>query len=219
MKPDFPIIALLVSLVALAGCASDSKPKATHERGWIGGDYRAAGRNLRPPGKNPRVYLHEPYPDTPSMQAGLRAGDMVEAIDGKPVTTLRNFRTRVDAATPGQTVTLNILREGQDMDVPVTVGCERYQQWNSVSLGFSFSTEFDLFPNPDFWLGPIGGFKRTTEQKELNSPESKLEKAARKPSKEAETGVSSSEGWNMWLVIFGFNQYKTILAQERVTPQ
>lgn len=105
------------------------------------------------------------------------------------------------------------------MDVSVTVGRERYQEWHNVVLGLSLKTRLDLWPDPDFQIGPVLSYHHTTSRRELASPESRLEKAASKPSKDQPEGMASSEGWNMWLAIFGFGHYKTILSQEHVVAR
>jgi hypothetical protein len=62
-------------------------------------------------------------------------------------------------------------------------------------------------------------YKLTTDRRELNSPESKLERLARKASKEAPEGMASAEGWNLWVAVFGVGRNKTVLSQELVSPQ
>jgi len=42
-------------------------------------------------------------------------------IDGKQVKTLDDLLSAVDAKKPGEAVTLNILREGKEYQVPLTL--------------------------------------------------------------------------------------------------
>jgi membrane-associated protease RseP (regulator of RpoE activity) len=219
MKTDLLLVPLLAVALAFTGCASKKEPKPTFERGWIGGDLRRAGHELRPPGRNPKVYVRQVYPGTPAQAAGLQPGDLVLALDGGAISSLEDFQKRIAEAVPGRPIVVNLLREGRELDVAVIVGCERYQNWKNVSFGFSLTTELDLLPDPNFRIGPVLGYKQITERKELNSPESRLERAARKPTGEKQEGVSSGEGWNLWVVVFGLGQYKTILSQEPVAAR
>ncbi|MFN4251125.1 PDZ domain-containing protein, partial [Deinococcus sp.] len=59
--------------------------------------------------------------DGPAAQAGVLVGDVLLALDGAPVRHPRELLERVrDQA--GQTVTLRVLRGGQEQDLPVRVG-------------------------------------------------------------------------------------------------
>ncbi len=81
-------------------------------------------------------------PDGPAERAGLRGpkevivrrfgvpyrtldrakADLIVAVDGKPVTTLDELLTHVEAHKPGEKVVLSIIREGEKMDVAVELG-------------------------------------------------------------------------------------------------
>jgi putative serine protease PepD len=54
--------------------------------------------------------------------AGLRAGDVVTAVDDRPVTTSTELTAAVRDAAPGDKVTLTIQRDGQTSTVEVTLG-------------------------------------------------------------------------------------------------
>jgi S1-C subfamily serine protease len=71
------------------------------------------------------VRLIDAYPGGPAAQAGLRGaeagGDVIEAIDGEPVSSLAELLGRIDAHRPGDTVTLTVLRDGARGEVAVTL--------------------------------------------------------------------------------------------------
>jgi S1-C subfamily serine protease len=50
------------------------------------------------------------------------AADMIVAVDGKPVKTADDFLTAVEAKLPGQQVVITVIRAGQQVDVPLTLG-------------------------------------------------------------------------------------------------
>ncbi len=50
------------------------------------------------------------------------SADIIVAIDGKPVHNVDELLTEVEAHSPGQVVTVTVLRGGRSVDVPVTLG-------------------------------------------------------------------------------------------------
>jgi putative serine protease PepD len=58
--------------------------------------------------------------------AGMRrvkvGGDVVTAVDGQPIASQLDMAVALDKDRPGDTVTLEIYRNGQKMDVPLTLG-------------------------------------------------------------------------------------------------
>lgn len=59
---------------------------------------------------------------SPAADAGLQANDVITAVDGDVVDAERTLRDRLFAYEPDDTVTLSVLRDGQSMDVSVTLG-------------------------------------------------------------------------------------------------
>jgi serine protease Do len=58
----------------------------------------------------------------PAAKAGLKAGDVVTAVDGKPIYTDNELRLRISSTEPGKTVSLKVVREdGSSKDIPVTL--------------------------------------------------------------------------------------------------
>ncbi|WP_432514337.1 S1C family serine protease [Kineococcus sp. SYSU DK001] len=57
----------------------------------------------------------------PGDRAGLRPGDVVLAIDGRPVTEPVELIVDIRAREPGETVTLSVRRGDQTVEVPVTL--------------------------------------------------------------------------------------------------
>jgi putative serine protease PepD len=61
-------------------------------------------------------------PGGPGAAAGLKAGDLITAVNGKTVTTTDQFIATVDNYAPGQTVTLTVKRDGQAQNIKVNLG-------------------------------------------------------------------------------------------------
>ena len=68
-----------------------------------------------------RVLIRRVLDDGPS--AGiLSTGDIVTAIDGEKVTSAGDIVRRVKAANPGDVLTFTVIRDGESLEVAVTVG-------------------------------------------------------------------------------------------------
>lgn len=60
--------------------------------------------------------------DGPACRAGLKSGDVVTAFNGRTVSNRDQFANMIHGNTPGTTVTLTVLRNGQSRDMKVTLG-------------------------------------------------------------------------------------------------
>lgn len=67
---------------------------------------------LEAQGGNPPV-----TPDSPASRAGIRAGDVIVAIDGRPVTQPDELVVAIRARAPGDAVTLTLREDGRERDV------------------------------------------------------------------------------------------------------
>jgi 2-alkenal reductase len=68
------------------------------------------------------VYVAEVVENGPSGQAGVQAGDVIVAVDDRAVSGFEDVVSYLfNATTPGQTITLHLLRDGEEVSVDVTV--------------------------------------------------------------------------------------------------
>lgn len=79
------------------------------------------------------VYVVTAVPNGPAEKAGLKGGDrdgnnaplsggdVITAVDGKPVTTVQELSAYLNTRGVGDTVTLSIVRDGQRIDIRVTL--------------------------------------------------------------------------------------------------
>ena len=61
-------------------------------------------------------------PGSPAETAGLLLGDIVVAIEGSPVQGVRSLQASLDSENVGRSVTLELIRGGKLLKVPVTIG-------------------------------------------------------------------------------------------------
>jgi serine protease Do len=73
-----------------------------------------------PPEKG--AFISEVSEGGPGAKAGLRPGDVITSINGKPIATASDVVDTVSAQSIGSTVTVKVVRAGKPEDVRVTVG-------------------------------------------------------------------------------------------------
>jgi S1-C subfamily serine protease len=66
--------------------------------------------------------ITEIMPGSPAETAGLQANDVVTAVNGEPVNEEWTLRDRLAAYEPDDTVTLDVLRDGESQQIEVTLG-------------------------------------------------------------------------------------------------
>jgi putative serine protease PepD len=84
----------------------------------IGAKVSSAGGDVR------GAEISEVLAESPAEQAGLRAGDVVTAIDGTPVDEQIALIVAIRSHRPGDTVELTVSREGEELTIEVTLGSE-----------------------------------------------------------------------------------------------
>lgn len=113
--------AIPVNLVR--GVIKEIADKGRVVRGWIGiatdniDDTRARALGLERGG----VLVTGLYGASPAQQAGIRPGDLIVAIDGREANSAREVLLRIAAASPGQTLALEVQRGTQRGKIEVKV--------------------------------------------------------------------------------------------------
>jgi len=123
-------VAQIITDVALAIAKRSDKltyVKAPPEQ--IGGDVRRRGASLgtvpsysEDPNAPRGMVLADVVPEGPAAKAGLRAGDRITAIGTAEIASVADLMYVLEAAKPGQTVTVTFVRDGKTQQVVATYG-------------------------------------------------------------------------------------------------
>ena len=94
-------------------------------RGWIGVAVQELTPELAESLKISELrgtLITEVFSGTPADQAGMKAGDVLIAVDGKPVVDSTGMLALISAIAPGKGAALKVIRAQKEVDLKVTVG-------------------------------------------------------------------------------------------------
>lgn len=117
------------------------------------GKYYGVGMQVGP--RNNKVIVIAPFTGAPAYRAGIRPGDVIIAIDGKPTDNMSTTDVAELLKGPkGTTVKITMLREGSDKPLDFTVVRDEIPRY-SVDVKFMI--------RPGIGYIHISGFQETTE--------------------------------------------------------
>ncbi len=94
---------------------------------------RAGSLGVRPdPDSIDRLVVREVGPGTTAAAAGVRAGDTLISIAGRPIAGVDTLRTAMRALRAGQRIDIEVLRQGARVVLPITLSDPREQVEGSV---------------------------------------------------------------------------------------
>src|SRR5436853_3108648 len=117
------------------------------------GKYYGVGMTVGP--RNNKVIVIAPFVGTPAYRAGIRPGDVIIAVDGKPTDNMSTGDVADLLKGPkGTTVRITVLREGSDKPLEFAVVRDEIPRY-SVDLHFMI--------RPGIGYMHVTGFNETTE--------------------------------------------------------
>lgn len=72
--------------------------------------------------QGPGVVVYQVQPGSGAERAGLRAGDVITALNGETINEPNTFRNKIASTPPGSEITLTVKRDGREQQVRATLG-------------------------------------------------------------------------------------------------
>ena len=94
-------------------------------RGWLGVQIQPVAAGIADSlglKKAEGALVDEPQAGSPAAKADVQAGDVITAVNGTPVKDARELARTIGMMAPNSTVKLDILRQGQEKTVSLTLG-------------------------------------------------------------------------------------------------
>lgn len=90
------------------------------------------------------AYVSSVYPGSSAAEAGLEPGDIITSFDGAPVSSSSDLMVDVRMKNPGDTVTIEVNRNGESLSFEVTLGSDENttQQGSFRGLGSLFGGSY-----------------------------------------------------------------------------
>ena len=97
------------------------------------------------------IVISDVFDGGPAESAGMRAGDIIWAYDGKPIGRLEEVRDLLISTSPGTTVPIDVVRDAQRLTLYVTIGQDDYACVDRIikRVGVPSSTTGRLNNNSD----------------------------------------------------------------------
>ena len=95
------------------------------QRGWLGVQIQGVTADIAESlglADAKGALVSDPQADSPALKAGIKAGDVITAVDGQDVATPRELSRRIAGSAPGKGVELTIWRDGKSQKVIVDLG-------------------------------------------------------------------------------------------------
>jgi len=206
----------LVSALCLAAGCGTPKEKPLQSRGWVGGQVtvvRDYPKSMIPRPKA-AILLTALATNTPAAVAGLREGDLILALDQRPVEKLRDFRRKIDSLVPGTSLPVTAWRDGKIVDCTVVVGRETYREGGNFTIFFpGIVGQWNLWPHGDYpglSLVALGYQRNDTHRLELGSVERQYHLKCNPKD------TPYTEDYRIWLAFMELSKGKRIAAQQLV---
>jgi len=118
-------IAFAIPASTVNSVITQLKDHGSVTRGWIGVQIQPVTKDIADSlglKKAQGALVAEPQQHSPAAKAGIEAGDVITAVDGKEVKDARDLARKIGAMAPKTTVKLSILHKGSEKTVTLTLG-------------------------------------------------------------------------------------------------
>jgi serine protease Do len=118
-------IAFAIPADTVKSVVSQLRNKGSVTRGWIGVEIQpvtpeiADSMGLK---KAAGALVAQPQANSPAVKAGIKSGDVITSVNGTPIGDARQLARQIGTMAPGTTVTLDVIRDGQQRTVSLALG-------------------------------------------------------------------------------------------------
>ncbi len=118
-------IAFAIPAETVKTVVAQLKDKGAVTRGWLGVQIQPVTRDIADSlgMKNDEgAIVAEPQAGSPAAKAGIKAGDVIVKVNGEAIKDARMLSRRVSSLAPGANAKLDIIRDGKEQQVSLTIG-------------------------------------------------------------------------------------------------
>ena len=104
---------------------ADLRDKGRVVRGWLGVSIQAISPEIAEGldlNQTQGALVADPQPNSPAARAGIRSGDIITSLQGKPVKDERELSKMVSDMAPGTKVEVGVVRQGETKTVALALG-------------------------------------------------------------------------------------------------
>ena len=118
-------IAFAIPATTVNSVVKQLKDKGSVTRGWIGVQIQPVTKDIADSmglKNTDGALVAEPPPNSPAVKAGIKAGDVIVAVNGEKIANARELARRIGSMAPGNSVKLTVLQGGSEKTVNLTLG-------------------------------------------------------------------------------------------------
>jgi len=118
-------IAFAIPAETVQSVVSQLKDTGKVTRGWIGVQIQPVTADIADSLGMKDAHgalVAEPQQNSPAAKAGVKSGDVIVSLDGRPVPDARTLARRISAMAPGTAVKIGVFRNGKEEQLSMTLG-------------------------------------------------------------------------------------------------